>query len=166
MNKKWIIIALALILGTSGIGYYLMRSTEEESITKPQPNDLPMLAVLQTDGNRIFLRDAPGNVVFIFFNPDCDHCQREATQIRNRKEIFKNHQVYFISIDIMPNISKFASDYGLIDNNFHFCRAESADVYQSVGPLPSVPAIFIYKDKRFVKKLEGEVSLDELAKFL
>lgn len=129
-------------------------------------NDLPFLNVMKTSGEPISLREAPSKSILIFFNPDCDHCQREAQQISAQKSLFKNYSVYFISIDPMDKIQQFALDYKLTDRNFFFAQADSYEVYKTVGPLPTVPAIFIYANRQFVKKLEGEVKLEEVMKYL
>ena len=66
----------------------------------------------------------------------------------------------------MQNITIFARDYNLLESNFHFSQTNGNDVYRTVGPLPSVPAFFIYDNKKLVKKLEGEVKLEEIMKYL
>jgi len=141
-------------------------SGKESTQAATAVNDLPMLTVTKTNGERISLRDVPAKSILIYFNPDCDHCQREATQISQNKQTFKDYSVYFISIDAMENIIKFSIDYNLQDKNFQFAWADFNDVYNNVGPLPEVPAIFIYNDKKLVKRLAGEVKLEELASFL
>lgn len=132
----------------------------------PTTNDLPALAVRITDGQAISLREVTGKVVLIFFNPDCDHCQREAEQIKNRKQLFYEYQVYFISTETVEALNGFAKKYELMDDNFLFAQADAAAVFESVGNLPSVPAIFIYDNKRFVKRFDGETSLDVIQQFL
>jgi thiol-disulfide isomerase/thioredoxin len=150
-------IGLAGCSGSSG---------KDSTQTASAVNDLPMLNVTKTNGERLSLRDVPAKSIFIYFNPDCDHCQREATQISQNKQTFKDYTVYFISIDAMENIIKFAKDYNLQGDNFQFAWADFNDVYKYVGPLPEVPAIFIYNNKKLVKRLAGEVKLEELAKYL
>ena len=157
-----IIVGLTVI----GVAYYLYWPKDDTDSSEVLVNDLPVLSAVKTDGSKISLREVSGKVVLIFFNPDCDHCQREATQISEQKQIFRNYSVYFISIDSVQNISKFAHDYNLIESNFYFSQANGLDVYQSVGPLPQVPAIFIYDNKRLIKRLEGEVKLEEIMKYL
>jgi thiol-disulfide isomerase/thioredoxin len=168
MKNKWVIIAV-VILAVSGVAYYLnwLGGSEDSAADYvPAVNDLPALNITKPDGSTVSLRSVSGKVVLIFFNPDCDHCQREATQISERKQVFRNHAVYFISIDPMDSIVKFSRNYNLIENNFLFTQANGDDVYNTVGPLPSVPAIFIYDDKKFIKRLEGEVKLEEIMKYL
>jgi peroxiredoxin len=165
MKKTRLIYSLIALVAISVAIYALWPSTvasEQASVV----NDLPALTVLQTNGESVSIHDLEGNVVLIFFNPDCDHCQREAKQISEQKSIFKSHSVYFISIDSITRIERFAIDFKLTDPNFHFAQADGFAVYNSVGPMPSVPAFFIYDHGRFVKKLAGEVKLEEVMKYL
>jgi thiol-disulfide isomerase/thioredoxin len=165
MKNNWKIISLLVMTGI-GLIYCSGYTRQDSSGTNQSVHDLPMLSIVTTDGNRISLRETPDKTVLIYFNPDCDHCQREAAQIGKRKQVFENYTVFFISIDSMENIVRFANDYNLLESNFQFGQANSHEVAQAVGPLPSVPAIFIYNNKKLVKRLEGEVKLEEIMKFL
>ncbi len=166
MKNKWIGLGVvsAMVIVSGFYFFYFLKAAPAPAMQTV--NDLPMLSITQVDGSTVFLRDVQNKVVLIFFNPDCDHCQREAKLISEQKQIFKNHLVYFISNDEMANIQKFAIDYNLLDGNFHFARAEGAEVYRAMGPMPSVPAIFIYDNYKLVKRLEGEVKLEEVMKYL
>lgn len=145
------------------------KKPETNATTTTQPplvNELPMLNVVDEKGAKNSIHDAEENSIIIFFNPGCDHCQREATEISENKNIFKEYELYFVSVDSMENILKFALEYKLTEERFHFCQATGPDVYYSVGALPSVPAIFIYRNRKLVKRFDGETKLEELKKFL
>jgi thiol-disulfide isomerase/thioredoxin len=129
-------------------------------------NDLPMLTVVKSDGSKLDLRTVAGKSILIFFNPECDHCQRVAEQIKLRKPMFSRHQVYFISTESAPALQKFAQQFELLDSNFQFVQADPDDVFPAVGNLPSVPAIFIYDNQKFVRRFDGETSLDVIQSFL
>lgn len=171
MNKTLsILIALVVTLFT------VQCTTRESGEAKTQPevqqqpppeaNNMPQLTVRLTNGQQVALRDVTGNTMLIFFNPGCDHCEREAEQIKLRKQLFAQHQVYFISTVDAAELNAFAAKYELTDENFIFAQADAAAVFESVGNLPSVPAIFIYKNKQFVKRFDGETSLDVVKEFL
>jgi peroxiredoxin len=165
MKAKWVIVPIAALLGAVGVFYFF--KPDGETVAEPQQvNDLPMLNVQKEDGSSALLHDLKGKTVLIFFNSDCDHCQNEAEQISGRKQIFQQYQVYFISADSMKNITKFADDYKLRERNFYFAQADSYQVYKTVGDMPSIPAIFIYNNKRLIKKFAGEVKLEDVMKYL
>jgi thiol-disulfide isomerase/thioredoxin len=166
VKNKWIITASAVALIFIAAYFLFFIPTTPPPSPPPVINDVPMLSINGTDGSSVYLPDVKENSVLIFFSPDCDHCQNEAKQISDRKQIFKNYEVYFISAEPMDSISKFAIDYNLLQSNFHFAQADPLLVYKTVGDMPSIPVIHIYNNKRLVKKLEGEVRLEEIMKFL
>jgi peroxiredoxin len=169
---KSLFYALACLM----VGFVLMQCTPKEKSnttasessaeTAPEVNDLPALNIRQTDGQVVALREVSGKIVLIFFNPGCDHCEREAEQIKNRKQPFNNHTVYFISTESAESSVAFSKKYDLTDKNFVFAQADAAAVFESVGNLPSVPAIFIYDNKKLIKRFDGETSLDVIQQYL
>jgi peroxiredoxin len=121
--------------------------------TAPAPthvNEMPQLALQQTDGAEISLRDMTGKVLIVCFNPDCDHCQREAKMLSENKNILKDYQVYFVSPESMDMISQFSKDYNLVEPNIHFTHAEGANVINALGSITTVPTFFVYHDQKRV----------------
>ena len=45
-------------------------------------NDLPKMKITLVGGSELNMRAIEGKAVLIFYMPDCDHCQREAVEIR------------------------------------------------------------------------------------
>lgn len=166
MKNKLLIIASVVALLSIAAYFSFFYSTTPPPSALPEINDVPRLNIYETDGSTVYLPEVKENSVLIFFSPDCDHCQNEAKQISGRKQIFKKYQVYFISAEPLESISKFAVDYNLTESNFHFAQADPLQVYKMVGDMPSIPVIHIYNNKKLVKKLEGEVRLEEVMKFL
>ena len=166
MNRRWLFISGIFIVGISAMTYWWYPENEEPVKEVPTVNELPLLNVLKIDGRVMSLREAEDKSVLIFFNPDCDHCQREAKDISEQKNVFRDYTLYFISIDSIPKIKQFAREYDLMEDNFIFAQADNYQVYVAVGAFQAVPAIFIYEKKKLVKKTEGEIKLDELKKYL
>lgn len=160
MKKRFVftLVAAALIAVWS--------CQKKKEITFPEVNDLPVLTVKKTDGSEVFIRGLAGKVILIFFNPDCDHCQNEAQAIAENKRFFDEYQLYFISSDSVKNIEKFSVDYQLQESNYHFAFVEGIKVYNAMGPLTSVPAIFVYNDRKKIKEFLGETKIEELKKYL
>lgn len=164
MKRNVVVIA---VVGLVAIGYYFFSSSSKpEEVIAPTVNELPNLNIQKTDGAVTSLANAPEKSVLIFFDPSCDHCQNEAKQISERKQVFRDYAVFFVAADSMKNIAKFAKEYNLIEPNFYFVHAEGIDVYNTMGPMPSIPAIYIYNKKKLVKRFDGETKLEEIIKFL
>jgi peroxiredoxin len=127
----------------------------------PAP-DLPitLLNGAKTNANRL-----KGNIVLVMFQPDCDHCQREAEQISAHLQAFKKYTLYFISSASPPEISNFAKEYRLQKPGIVFGRAEGNDVLKAFGPIEA-PSLYIYVDGKEVQSFNGEVAIEVVIKYL
>lgn len=132
-----------------------------------EQNDMPALFITKTNDQQVYLKDAKGSTVLVFFAPDCDHCQREAKMLSENTEIFDGYNVFFIAADSLSTISKFATEYKLTGHdNIHFAHAEGIDVFRSMGQINSVPLFVVYRDERIVARVDGEVGLPRLKQIL
>lgn len=126
----------------------------------PPANDLPQMTVTASDQSTINLRSLAGKVMLILFQPDCDHCQREAQEIRQHLDEFKEYEMYFISADQMEAIERFGKTYDLLGHaNVKFAATTVESVLGNFGPI-SAPSVYIYVDQKLVKKFNGEVGID------
>ncbi len=130
-------------------------------------NDLPMLPLTRLDGSRFTAKNLEGKTVLVLFQPDCDHCQRCATQIREQIEAFRPYQIYFVSDASLPQLSQFARTYKLADqSNVHFANAAINDILDQIGPIEA-PSLFVYSEEgRLVKSFIGETPIEEILKVL
>src|SRR5690606_35002084 len=114
------------------------------------------------NGDLIDMKDLSGNVIIVLFQPDCDHCQREATAIRERIESFNQYQIYFLTADQLSAVEKFASDYDLLGQpNTTFVITMVDDILKNFGSV-STPSLYIYKNKRLVQKSNGETPIERI----
>ena len=120
MRKYNLITAALLITFVSG-SCTRSSSVEKKNNQSPQPpNDLPSMTITKLDGSEVDVRALKGKMVLILFQPDCDHCQREAKEIREHIDAFKEYAIYFISADQLPAVEKFGNDSDLLNrNNIH-----------------------------------------------
>lgn len=139
----------------------------KEEATKNEANQLPILPIKLLNGETIDTQSLPGNTILILFFTDCDHCQREATAIREHIEAFKKYNLYFLSSNTQEQIVKFSNDYQLASlPNVKLAQAESTKIIQTFGAIPT-PSLYIYStEKRLVKQFNGETSIEEIIKFL
>lgn len=134
--------------------------------TEPEytgPAGIPSFMMTDLNGKPINSSELTGNITLILFNPDCDHCQREAQSINASKNLFLNKQIWFVSVDEPEFIAKFRTDYGLTDSNFHFARTDVELIVRALGPVSSVPAMFFYKNGKLTAQMEGEKSAKDIA---
>ncbi|HYC85664.1 MAG TPA: redoxin domain-containing protein [Chryseosolibacter sp.] len=130
-------------------------------------NERPVMAFTLTDGSMVNARDIDEQMLLILFQPDCDHCQDEARQIKKRLEAFKDYQLYFISSQPIEMIEKFSRDYQLTNlPNVHFGHTEVQNVWNNFGSI-SAPSMYLYsKEGRLVESFEGLVDVEVIIKYL
>jgi peroxiredoxin len=142
------------------------REQKEEATTEQKQNDLPKMMITTLDKTQVNARILEGNIILILFQPDCDHCQREAKEIRAHLDSFKEYSIFFISADQMPAIEKFGKDYDLLGHqNIQFAMTTIENVLNNFGSIPA-PSIYIYRDQKLVQKFNGEVAIEKVLQLI
>ena len=134
-----------------------------QGATSAVTTDLPNLPLTKLDGTPLMANSLSGKTILFFFQPDCDHCQRETVQIRENLSAFRDYKVYFITNYPQEQLAKFAQEYKLaFEPNFVFAQATIGDILNTVGPMES-PGMFIYSEEgRLVKAFKGETPISEI----
>lgn len=131
-------------------------------------NDLPAISLTKLNGDKFTGKSLEGqSVILILFQASCDHCQREAKQIKMHIESFRSYHLYFISADTPAEATKFASDYKLADEpNVTFALTDVPGVLNSFGPV-STPSVYIYNAAgKLMAKFNGETDINLILKKL
>ena len=173
MKKKLHYIGIAVTLAAVVLLYLFMPGTKEvktESAQAPAKvliNQLPNLKLFGVDGSVNYSRELNGKNVLVLYNPDCDHCQREAKEIRTQLKAFENYTVWFVSSDNFESINGFAKDYDLAGHaNVHFARTEVMEVINNFGAI-ATPSVYIYSEERqLIRAINGETRIEEIIKYL
>lgn len=136
---------------------------KKEVSPAPLQNDLPGFQLITTNGQPIFAKTLSGKTIIILFQPDCDHCQREAIQIQENLEAFKSYQLYFVSDVTDQELIAFAHTYKLDDQpNIHFATTTADQIISNFGPLDT-PSLFIYSQQgKLVHKFIGETDISKI----
>ena len=142
-------------------------SQEKKPAGQPAENDLPDMSITLLDGTLLKTKGLPGKTVLVLFQTDCDHCQREATDIERNILGFSTSTLYFITSSSITEIEKFARDYKLNEHkNVHFASTSTENILNNFGPIET-PSIYVYsKEHRLVKSFNGEVSIAEVLKYI
>ena len=164
--KRFGIVALILIIG--GLVYYLAKDREEkpQEIASTTANEYPPMLIANPDGSQVTLTELKGNNIIVFFQPDCDHCQREAKAIADNIEGFSEYQLYFISLDDFNLMNEFATEFGLAGkSNVSFGRTTLDDILNNLGRI-SPPSLYIYREGKLIKHLDGEKDIVEILRYI
>lgn len=126
-------------------------------------NDLPELPFTQLNGVKVVAKNLKGKTMLVLFQPDCDHCQREAVQIREHLAAFDGYDLYFVSDAALPQLDRFAKEYKLNGKpNIMFAQATSNDILRTMGNIQT-PSMFIYTaEGSLVKSFIGETPIEEI----
>ena len=169
MKKK--ILPLIMLIGVSATQLSCSSKKEPDKpavIVNPQESELPQMALTEIDGKQFSAKNLIGQKnFFILFQPDCEHCQKEAQQISERLPAFKNYEIYFISSAPLDAIKKFSEDFKMnTQKNIHFVGTDVQNIIDSYGPIPA-PSIYIYSEQgKLLNKFNGEIEIDSVLKQL
>ncbi|MGV3503657.1 MAG: TlpA family protein disulfide reductase [Adhaeribacter sp.] len=172
MKKFGMLLGLVLLLALAGY-YFIFRLQPAEPASQspgpaetppvPAASDLPDLSGTRLDKTPLRLKEVKGPTVLVLFQPDCDHCQREAKEIKANLPAFKDYTLYFVSNYPLPALEQFATDYGLNQQpNVIFASTSIDAILNTLGPQPS-PSLYIYNDRgRLVNKFLGETPIGQI----
>jgi len=134
-----------------------------QEVASPPVNEQPSFVITLLDNTQVNVKDLTGKNVLVFFQPDCDHCQREAQEFERNLEAFGSNTIYFITSGPMEEIKAFADTYKLNGRpNVHFAFTEALNVLNNYGPI-SAPSIYIYsEDHKLVKGFNGETPIERI----
>jgi thiol-disulfide isomerase/thioredoxin len=102
--------------------------------------------------------------ILIYFDPTCEHCQKEAEEIGKRYLDFKNVSFYLVSTAPKAEINMFMQTYGkkingkknvmtFLDPNHEFMIKFAPTQY---------PAIYVYSQGKLVKYFSGTTNVNEI----
>jgi peroxiredoxin len=102
--------------------------------------------------------------VIIYFNPECEHCQYEASEIGKQAKLFEKANMIMITPDdSTKRVEAFAAKYHLwevdnltilIDRDHRFKNHFGTSIF---------PSVFIYgADKKLLKMYKGEIKIDAI----
>ncbi len=112
-------------------------------------------------GNERLKKNQP--VIVVFFNPDCEHCQRETKEFLAYKEEMKNIQVLMITTMAFDKIRDFYSEYNFASMpNVMVAEDENYALRLKYRPT-NLPGIFVYTaNGTLAKVFAGNVGVTTL----
>lgn len=134
-----------------------------ESPVLSAKNDLPHMIMTAMDGSAVNIHDLKGNIIIVMFQPDCDHCQREAKEIQEHLKAFEKYTIYFITSPYPKHdIEKFGKDYNLSGHpNIILGQTSTDEILKNFGPIPT-PSVYIYSNNVLVQKFNGETEIEKI----
>ncbi|MES2733253.1 MAG: redoxin domain-containing protein [Bacteroidota bacterium] len=133
---------------------------EKAALPADSLHDLPpLLPLTKLDSTTVLANTLLGKTILIVFLPDCDHCQREAAQIRKHISAFEKYSLWFISSANLAEIKQFGEKYKLLEQaNISLAHSEQAYINDSFGYIPT-PSLYIYSNGHRIKDFKGETDI-------
>jgi len=150
-----------------GVGWAFRAKLSQRRERTQRLATLPPLPARRLDGSAFLpLTEATGPIVLIYFEPDCDHCQRQATEVSRHAAEFGAARLLWLSKDSLPALRQFAQRYGLARQPTMQVAQIRPETAQKLG-LFSVPDIRIYgPDRQLRCRYQGETSAAAISRAL
>ena len=109
---KYIITTLLLISG----GLVVQSQNQNNAPVSPNSQNLPAFTIYLAPDSSVFssqklAKNKP--CVLMFFNPECEHCQRETKELLAYKTELKDVQIIMISATSFSMVKEFYHDYNI-----------------------------------------------------
>lgn len=134
--------------------------------------ELPAFNIMSTDSvTVIHTAQLPGDhaYVFMYFSPDCEHCQRVTQQlVDHRKELDQaNVRVFMITNEPARDAAAFVRYYHLNTLTTFFIGTDCNYAFASAFSPTSTPYIAVYNRERKLRMVsKGEADVQEILKSL
>lgn len=133
------------------------------------PVIIPPFHILLTDSTTFTKKDLPKKkfIVITYFNPECGHCQDEATALAKNMNKFTNAFFVMAASKELDLIKQFSEDFKL--NNFPNLRIGHDTQYflPVFYAVKQTPFTAVYNKKgKFLKAFENGYTIEELEKLI
>lgn len=154
----------AVLLGAALLGAMLLATVPAEAqgpvkillpaIEAQQPGNPPPAATIpafrwvRRDLGLVTNADLPAGklVLFVFFDPDCDHCKRAVGHMDSEVTDWRSAAVYFVSMESQEKITRFVAKYAprlAAQRNVVFLRDPGGGYMLGFHPI-RFPSLFLY----------------------
>lgn len=104
--------------------------------------------------------------LFLYFNSECEHCQKQGKWLSEKIDLFDNLELTFVSFEEMDAIKGYRDNYHFNRKNISFVQDTRLTFSDKFG-VGNFPSILIYtKDGKLIKKFEGETKIKDILPFL
>jgi cytochrome oxidase Cu insertion factor (SCO1/SenC/PrrC family) len=141
------------------------------SWTQTPAQTIPSFTFFRANGKTFVTNDLTKQrmQLFIFFDSECNHCQRLITQMNKERMLLSPASVIFISMDNWNDINRFAASCAPAlrkQKNVQFVR-DSLNQFIAVFKPRKYPAMFLYSaDKKLMDYEDNENSLFRIERFI
>ena len=160
--KKMIIAMAALFIVK--VSFSQVDSTQPLYLRFP---DVPQFTINKASDSTAFTRDnlrKKKEIIFMFFSPDCEHCQHETQELIANMDKFKNTQIVMITYMPYNMMEDFYKNYKIANYPLITMGRDGKYLLPTFFNVRSLPAIYVYDKKgKFKQSFEGSVKIEKIA---
>jgi peroxiredoxin len=151
------------------LGYCIYATIQHKKQVAQTIKTLPDFAYTTINGkvftNQNLKKDTA--TIFFYYNSECDFCNHEAEQVKEKIALFNNIQLVFVSFEESEKIKAFAQLYKLENyDNITFVRDTKLS-FATTFDVKGLPAVIIYnKNNTLVQKLKGQTKPEKIVALL
>lgn len=169
--KRFLKIALPFLFTCliSFLGYQIISKINHKKEVAENIKNIPGFSYKNINGDFFTNQDIKINTptLFVYFNSECEYCNKEAVMIRENVEKFQKVQLIFISFEKPEHIKRFAIRNQLYSySNIHFLWDYKV-TFSTTFDVNSLPCLVLYdKNQKLIEKIKGQKKIEILLKKL
>ncbi len=169
MKSKYTTLLVLAFMAIASFGFAQAHEKQPNVNTlKDIGADLPQFAFELPDGSTLTPAVLPQQPVIVFyFDPDCDHCNKQAKMVSENPDLFKGITMIWVSwaMEIEYNVNFFKKYFMEMPNKVYMARDTQFSIDTWFG-YSEVPSIYVYnKARKRTASFETETDCELLVKF-
>lgn len=168
MKKKTILISLLGLM--IFLAYFGMKGLKKQKLNKQieiSIQVLPDFSFYDLNEEYIWFENISElDLVIIYFHPECEHCQYEATELFKHRDKFKDAQIIMVSPATLKEVQEFNISYQLDRTDKIRVFWDKDYMFEDYFGSATFPTVFIYHQNKLQKKYKGEVKIEAILKYL
>lgn len=155
----------------SGLFFVLITSSFAQADSTYQPTYLrfptpPPVRLLLTDSVTYFTKEnlnKKSAIMFMLFNPDCDHCKKETEEILDNISKFKNIQIVMATFMPFDMMKDFYQKFNLANYNNIVVGKDVNNVLIPFYKIANLPFLAFYNKKHeLISVFEGSLPIPKI----
>lgn len=146
----------------------LLLTTVSSLMAQQAPKKLPNFQFEDLQGKIVKSSDIKYDkyLTVVYFDPDCEHCNKVTEGIVKNIDKFKNTKMVFISFGDKTQMATFQKKYFAGNKNVQFLHDKNMKIFDAFPDAIDTPTLYIYnKNKAFVAKIEHEPLAKDIYKY-